>query len=107
MRLTPEREAEIRELATLNQSVMTLDLLDEIDALREEHAIWEKHGLCQIVKERDTLKAALEVALEVARTHLKQMRGFYPEGENYTATQVKAQEALDAIYASHGAEGKE
>jgi hypothetical protein len=35
-RLTPEREAEIREFAEAMEARMTLDLLSEIDALREE-----------------------------------------------------------------------
>lgn len=32
----------------------------EIDTMKQEHAIWEKHSLCEIVKERDRLREALE-----------------------------------------------
>lgn len=32
----------------------------EVTSMRYEHAIWEKHSLCEIVKERDRFRRALE-----------------------------------------------
>ena len=50
-RLTKEREAAIREnlcLSDCGECCREKELLAEIDALREENAIWEKHGLCPV-----------------------------------------------------------
>jgi len=44
-RLSSEREAEIRELASLNQAQMTKELLAEIDYLREQLEISNEETL--------------------------------------------------------------
>jgi hypothetical protein len=33
-----------------------------VEEMEMEHAIWEKHGLCQLVKERDSLQRVVNLA---------------------------------------------
>jgi hypothetical protein len=69
MRLTEAREKEIREYCTwMTNSPIMHELLDEIDALREEVDEWKLRADPEVTRflgieeERDTLKAALETA---------------------------------------------
>jgi len=92
-RLTPEREKEIREYIESNGSrPYERDLLAEIDALREEHALWEKHGLKRLIDERDALRAENDILKEmfaaeksVLATNLKLRERIAKLRENITA----------------------
>jgi hypothetical protein len=70
----------------------------ELGTMRMEHAVWEKRGLCQIVKERDEALAALNCILEAHRAVFERSvaaRAFDGDGR-FAQAWMRAEAALDA-----------
>lgn len=52
-------------------------LRSEVETMRMEHAIWEKHSLCEIVKEREELRKAIkEIHDEALRCYRENAEDF-------------------------------